>query len=550
MIEPVIHLIRHRRALIVGIFLTLPLTLYADSVFQIDPARVSMPPGYSVADAGSWEEFKRIRTGGDGAEAGVHDKSATDSTKEGVAATRKASPPAPVVKSEPQAPPALQPTMPLLQVTPVAQINAVIHKTVVGKPAPEQITAPVEPTERGSWWVFYLGAMAIHDNPYYDPHGIDFRWAYARKDPLPQDPRIVVLMHGSGGGEGAVQVFGPAPEGDIEVRAQDAETYNQDWREWWTFGRDGTPYPGRKIAAVLDFLADRYGIDTSRKGIILEGPSMGGAGAVIQTMILPEPWRSRIAYSAARVGVIMPRQIAQRAPAQYVTFPPDNESNRGLWDKIDFAIQAAVDPVVRGIHYRHSFSSDDQFSRGMEGSTQLEFVNLVEKYKISGAFVWVQADHGTYEPGVNLPDVFNFESEEQDVTLDRAHPAITKSTGNYPLLAVDRINEAGYPRGHYNLGITWNHANIVDDQTQIVFPLKYNRRTAIGKDIPDQPLTITVSVTPRRPKNFMIANGDTLKWSWDNGALTGVTMVMGDTVTIEGIPLRSGDDYKNLRVFR
>jgi hypothetical protein len=224
---------------------------------------------------------------------------------------------------------------------------------------------------------------------------------------------------------------------------------------------------------------DRYGIDTSRKGIVLAGPSMGGAGAVIQTMILPDPWRGRIAYSAASAGVIIPRQITQRDAAQYISFPPDNESNKALWDRIDFSVQAAIDPIVRGIHYRHSFSSDDPFSRGVDKSTQLEFVNLVEKYMIGGAFVWVKANHGTYEPGVNLPDLARFESPEQDVTLDRAHPAISRSTGNFPTLASDRINEIQYPRGHYNMGITWDHANIVDEQTQIIFPLKHTRRTNI-----------------------------------------------------------------------
>lgn len=428
--------------------------------------------------------------------------------------------------------------------------RAIVHKPVHGRRAPDQITAPTAPTEEGGWWAFYAGRMQIHANPYYDPHGIDFKWAYSRKNPLPKNPRIVVLMHGSGCGEGCMEVFGPSPKGDIEVRTQDAEAYNQDWREWWTFGSDGVPYPGRRIAAALDFLVERYGIDTSSRGIVLDGPSMGGAGAVIQTMILPDPWRRRIAYSSASAGVIMPRQIAQRDPDQYITFPPDNPSNRDLWDSIDFSIQAAVDPIVRGMHYRHAFSSDDQFSAGLHGNTQLEFVNLVEQNRIGGAFTWVKTGHGSYEEGVALPDISAFENQEQDVTLDRAHPAITNSSANYPLRAADRTNEAKFPRGHYNMGITWNHANIIDEASQIVFPLKYNRRTGIGKGVPDQPYKITLSVTPRRPRNFTLTDGETLKWSWDGGALTGVATVTGDTVTIDTIPLVSGDDYKTLRIYR
>jgi len=238
-----------------------------------------------------------------------------------------------------------------------------------GKPDPALITAPAQPTEQDTGWKFYPGKMAIAANTFYDPHGVDFLWAYSRKEPLPADPRIVVHMHGSGGGEGSMHVFGPSAQGDIEVRAQDAEAHNQSWREWWTFGADGTPYPGRRINATLDFLTERYGISTRARGIVLQGPSMGGAGAVIQTMILPSPWRERIAYSSAHIGVIMPRQIAQRDPEQYHTFPPDNAANKALWDSIDFAVQSKTDPIIRGMHYRHMFSSNDQFSAGVNNAS-------------------------------------------------------------------------------------------------------------------------------------------------------------------------------------
>ena len=120
-------------------------------------------------------------------------------------------------------------------------------------------------------------------------------------------------MHGSGGGTEFVKLFAPEAGGDIEVRTQDAETYNRNWQEWWMFGADGQPYPGRRIAAILDFVTWRYDIDTTRRGIVLEGSSMGGAGAVVQTMILPDPWRERIAYSAGRIGPMLPREVAKKS---------------------------------------------------------------------------------------------------------------------------------------------------------------------------------------------------------------------------------------------
>ena len=291
-------------------------------------------------------------------------------------------------------------------------------------------------------------------------------------------------------------------------------------------------------------------IDTEALGIVLTGGSMGGGGAVIQSMILPDPWRQRIAYVSVLAGLVMPRRIAQRNPGQYGRIPPDRGASKVLWDRMDFAIQAAIDPVVRGIHYRHAFSSNDGFSAGPDGNTQLEFVNLVEQHHIGGAFSWVRYGHTGGEPGVNLPWLSNFEHPDQDVTLDRAHPAFTQSTGNYPLTAQERVDEARFPRGHYNLGLLWNHARIVDTATEIALPIRYQRHTGIGGGIPDQPERITVSVTPRRPAHFRLVDGERIAWDWDKGALTGSAVVDGDTVTAEGIPLVSGAPYKVLRFFK
>lgn len=491
------------------------------------------------AAASSWDKYKRIRQG--------------DSTldKEESGAQPAASKPRPQPaqpKPQPQAEPSAQPAP-----KPQAQRQAPAKKAAAPSgsgPNPSLITAPAKPEETGAWWAFYRGDMKVANNNWYDPHDVNFQWAYSRKKELPEHPRAVVHMHGSGGGKGSMWVFGPSPKGDIEVRAQDAETYNADWREWWSYSADGVAYPGRRIAAALEFLTERYKIDFKQRGLVLDGPSMGGGGAVIQAMILPDPWRELIAYSSARAGVIMPRQVRRRNPGQYVSQPPDNGKNKAIWDSMDFAVQVTRDPIVRGIHYRHSFSSDDQFSLGRNGNTQLEFVNLVEQHKIGGAFMWVKAGHASGERGVRMPDMANFEHKDQDVTLDRAHPAFSKSSGNYPARMVDRVNEEKFPRGHYNLGLIWNHAGIVDEPDQIVFPLRYQRWTNIGKGVPDQPERITVNVTPRRPKNFELVDGETLAWSWDDGKMTGTAEVAGDTFIVRRIPLISGQGYKNLRIYR
>lgn len=495
-----------------------------------------LPP----AAAGSWDKYKRIRQG----------DSTLDKEEQAPASAQAPAVATPAVQAAPRAQPQPAPqSVPKSKARPKKQAGADGPATGAA-PDPTLITAPGQPTETGAWWAFYRGDMKIRNNNWYDPHGIDYQWAYSRKKDLPRHARVAVYMHGSGGGKGAMWVYGPSPKGDIEVRAQDAETYNQDWREWWSYSADGVAYPGRRIAAALDFVTRRYDLDLSRRGLVLEGPSMGGGGAVIQTMILPDPWRALIAYSSARAGIVMPRQVRRRAPGQYISQPPDNGRFKAVWDSMDFALQSARDPIVRGIHYRHSFSSDDQFSLGPNGNTQLEFVNLVEQHKIGGAFIWVKASHASGERGVRMPDMANFEHKDQDVTLDRAHPAFTKSTGNYPQRMVDRVDEARFPRGHYNMGLIWQHEKIVDEADQIIFPIRYQHRTNIGKGVPDQPRRITVNVTPRRPKHFKLVDGEELAWSFDNGALTGTAVVKGDIVTVRKLPLVSGEPYKNLRIYR
>ncbi|MDZ7782408.1 MAG: hypothetical protein U5K56_05515 [Halioglobus sp.] len=508
--------------------------LWAESVGASVLAQGTDPAGFSgsgllVADASVWERYKRIRRG----ESEVADE-----------------PPAEASPQRPDSAPLPRPvqTPPAGERMPPAE-----HAGKDGRrnrpPDGPAVRAPREPSVRGAWWAFYPGTLAVGARPSYGPFGTDFKWAYARRDPLPSNPRIVVSMHGAAAGDRAVQVFAPSKLGDIEVRTQDAGTYKPGWREGWIAGADGVPYPGRRIAATLTFLRERYGIEPDSRGIVLEGRGMGGAGAVIQTMILPDPWRRLIAYTTTHAGPVLPRLIS-REHTGLSNLPPDDTDHRTLWESIDFRVQSTVDPIVRGLHYRHVFGSNDTDSGGSDDDTQLKFVNLVERHRIGGAFAWVKGGETTFERGLRMPDVARFEVPEQDVTLDRAHPAITSSTGNFPLRARDRIDRTEFPRGHYNLGILWNHPLIVDEASRIVFPLRYERHTDFGGGVPDQPREITVSVTPRRPRHFALHDGETLKWRWDGGALSGEVVVRGDTVTVEGIPLVSGEDYKELELYR
>ena len=481
------------------------------------------PAGAPLMLAGDdvWERYKNIRQG----------KSTTEDESE----------PPPRYDAKPV--PALPAAQPVKK--PAAR-NAQQPRGAASKP----VEAAVEPAERGSWWAYFSGLMPVASQPFFGAYGMDFDWAYARRNPLEPAPRVLVMLHDTGGGLEAVQVFSPSDLGDIEVRTQDAEAVVGKLGEWWIAGSDGKPYPGRRIAAALDFLKQRYDIDYGPRGIVLEGVGMGGTGAAIQTLVLPDPWRSLIAWVSIERGILLPRAVARKQPGRFPNLPPDKGDGTTFWDGIDFRRQLASDPVVRGMHFRAIFSSDDPLAEGPRGNTQLQFVNVLEKHRVGGAFNWVKGGGGSYERGVRIPDLARFEAPEQDVSTDRAHPAITGSTGNYPATAKQRMDRKAFPRGHYNLGITWDHASIVDEPGQLVFPLRYSAHSELGKDVPDQPARITVDVTPRRARNFLLTDGEELQWSWDGGALSGSARVQGDTVTVEGLPLVSGEPYKLLRIYR
>ena len=416
------------------------------------------------------------------------------------------------------------------------------------------VTADDMATKRGGGpagrWALFQGKMTIAGEDYFDPHGIDMAWSYSRTDPVPEQMRLIVVYHNSATGKASSfpkVVFAPwMPRlGQVELRYTDAEMYDGRWREWHAMGRDGVRYPVRRVAALIEYLMARYpGRIDLKRGIVVAGNSMGGGGSTYQPMIMAEPWRQYIAYVSAGIGNPIPRTN----PRHYTSWPPDEGATKALWDKMDLRLQARIDPIVRGAHYRHRWSTNDS----NWGLGPMEQINLCEQERLACSSYWLRGGHGAGEAGYKTVFATHLRQDDpnMDVTVDRAHPAITDSTGNYPRTAGERTDMERFPRGHYNAGISWHHGRIVDRVDELLFPLKYRAHKDIGAGIPDQPGRITVSVTPRRPRQFVLEDGETLRWEWDGGALSGTAEVHGDTVTARGIPLVSGEGYKNLRFFR
>jgi len=142
--------------------------------------------------------------------------------------------------------------------------------------------------------------------------------------------------------------------------------------------------------------------------------------------------------------------------------------------------------------------------------------------------------HSPTEPGVNLPTAL-YAAPEQDVRLDQVLPVFTNSTANY-----------WGQRGHYNLGLSWDSQQGLEDRaTEVTVPLRYRRHTNIGGGIPDQPMRATFDLTLRRISNFDLPPGRNI--SWTLGTQSGTTTVTEpDTVTIEGLMLESSEEYTRL----
>lgn len=410
------------------------------------------------------------------------------------------------------------------------------------------IGSPTNSSDGGTPYRHFAGSWDIDARPYYTEAGADLPGGYSARPTFANGGRLHVFLHGSGSGTTSINnAYAPDAGFDVEYRQADAETISASWREWHTAGTDGVNYPGRRIVDGIRWLMQRYpAIDVTTEGIAIMGNSLGMGGAIMQTMILPDPWRARLAFVSGDIGATLPRI---QGTTKYTNWLADSGDGMAFWDGIDFSIQCLTDPIVRGMHYRHRFSSNDSNYSDSGTSTQLPWVNLCETNKISLVAVWVNNGHQATEAGITFRDIRSFEGES-NCTIDKAHPCFTNSSGNYPTAQADRLDVATYPRGHYNLGLIWDHDNVVDSASEIIFPLRYSRATSMGGSIPDQPTDITVDVTPRRPKNFTLTNGETIFWSFDSGAQTGSGTVSGDVFTASSIALTSGGAFKNLRFYK
>ncbi len=271
-----------------------------------------------------------------------------------------------------------------------------------------------------------------------------------------------------------------------------------------------------------------YGGDPNG-GLTLLGFSYGGAGVILQSMLL----RQADSYWGNQIEVVhsyLPHTL-------FVKNFPNDPSVDLAWlnaDKTlaDFGLQAQQGNLD-DIYYRVTGTSGDAVS-----DFDLQFFSLCNQHKIACFGTWHAGVHSILAPGINLPFLERFPGPDSNVDIGAMLVVFTNSTANH----------LG-PEGHYNLGLEWNMGpDYVDSAAEVTVPLRYRQKTNLGGTIPDQPSTVTVDVTMRRVQALDTTPGTQLNWLF--GYQTGlVTTTIDGEVTVAGLNIDNSEYYEDLIIY-
>jgi hypothetical protein len=343
------------------------------------------------------------------------------------------------------------------------------------------------------------------------------------------DPaRLVVYLHpyDNGGGHWVEKPWQVAqPRTTVELRNQE-DGYQEGIGGWWGYtggqaGRVGN-YNGERIAASVDYVLQAFGdkIDIGQ-GIVLRGKSLGGTGAILQSMILP-----RHSDHIAIVDAMTPNMLFVKCCMDKVARSWAGQATTA----VDFRVQA---PNRKNIHYFLNAGSNDNL-----GIFDLEFFEICERERISCAGTWLRGGHASTEKGYTLSTKL-FMDSNQDARLDQILPVVTRFSGN----------NHDAQRGHHNRGISWDQSGMVDSAHSVRIPLKYMAMKDLGEGMPDQPDRVTFTVTPRRIHEFSLLPGQRIDWLF--GEQSGQLVVPEDgLLTIPNLALQSADRYTLLVLSR
>lgn len=291
---------------------------------------------------------------------------------------------------------------------------------------------------------------------------------------------------------------------------------------------------GERVAeSLLSVSARHAGSIDHGAGFTLAGNSYGGTGSILLSMTIPRV-QKQIAVVDAMVPITL--FIKHRYP---VSDPIQRAWNGVDLDVADFRVVGPSGKVDHVFYRLHGGSKDTH-------NNDTLFYKICNDNRIACLGTWHGEGHAPNEAGLNLPANLYPGDANMQARLDTVLPVFTNSTANSPLDA---------PRGHYNLGLTWNTKNILDSAEKLVVPLKYKAFKDFSKDpakaIPDMPENITASVTLRRSSAFAITPGETLIWTFGNQTGSVKADESKLEVTIDGLKFTSSANrYTKLEVQR
>lgn len=285
------------------------------------------------------------------------------------------------------------------------------------------------------------------------------------------------------------------------------------------------PY-GWRIAALLKYAYDHYGtlIDYGA-GVELEGCSYGGTTAILQSLIMPDPWAKAL-ITVVNACVPQTLMVRQDAPVgQYWR----SAQVQASWGAYDWRLADPATQTTGRVYYRLNGSPADT---SVVFDTDF-FRKVCDDNQNACAGTWHSAGHNIAEPGVNLPFQQLYSGPDMQARLDRPLVIFTHSTANYWGI-----------RGHYNLGMEWNTAGITNSNASVKVPVRYRAHSSMGGGIPDQPDTATVDLTLRRTK---LTDGT---YHYTLGQQSGLATATAGVITITGLTLESSETYTELRIER
>lgn len=346
-----------------------------------------------------------------------------------------------------------------------------------------------------------------------------------------------------------------------------------DTTYWWG---EGAPHPEnltqRRVLFLLEWVMRSFpGVDPSR--VYVAGSSMGGAGSLTLGLLyerhfaMVESYWAQSIPRAHRPGRMSTLRIIWGAP------PPFDPDGKNPWDLLDVTRILMRDAEARRQYLFVRHGKDDpviHFGAAVRASplTGRALYPALEETKVGHYVVWDEAGHGVQDPvmGKRWWDEgwSPMHDHQSQLRVGAPFPAFSRSSANEspgdgepktprPLDPtrgyagkVSKPGDTGWTgalAGAFNRYLRWDARAMVDTVDRFELPLfaRYSpgaRPPRAGyppkKDGRESDAPIVVSVTPRRARQFLLLEGERVRFSY--GDRSGEVVADADgVVTVEGL---------------